>query len=56
MKIGNNSIIKSFSYIEGSNIAKNVTIGPYARLREGTILNDNVKVGNFCRNQKIKNK
>ena len=34
VKIGNNSIIKSFSYIEGSNIAKNVTIGPYARLEK----------------------
>lgn len=52
VKIGNNSIIKSFSYIEGSNIAKNVTIGPYARLREGTILNDNVKVGNFVETKK----
>ena len=54
VKIGNNSIIKSFSYIEGSNIAKNVTIGPYARLREGTILNDNVKVGNFVETKKSK--
>tara|TARA_Y100000591_G_C21776235_1_gene668461 strand:+ start:541 stop:1185 length:645 start_codon:yes stop_codon:yes gene_type:complete len=52
VKIGNNSIIKSFSYIEGSSIAKNVTIGPYARLRSGTTLKDNVRVGNFVETKK----
>ena len=39
--------IKSFSHIEGTKIEKNVIIGPYARLREGTVLKENTKIGNF---------
>ena len=38
VKIGDNSHIKSFSYVEGAKIEKNVIVGPYARLREGTVL------------------
>ena len=47
VKIGDNSYIKSFSYIEGTKIEKNVIVGPYARLRAGTILKSNTKIGNF---------
>ncbi len=52
VKLGDNSHIKSFSYIEGSVIKKNVTVGPYARLREGTILKENTKIGNFVETKK----
>ena len=52
VKVGDNSHIKSFSYIEGTKIEKNVSIGPYARLREGTILKDNSKIGNFVETKK----
>ncbi len=52
VKIGNNSYIKSFSYIEGTRIDKNVIIGPYARLRNGTILKSNTKIGNFVETKK----
>jgi bifunctional UDP-N-acetylglucosamine pyrophosphorylase/glucosamine-1-phosphate N-acetyltransferase len=45
--IGNDVIIKSFSYIEGAKIENNVVIGPFARIRAATILSDNVRVGNF---------
>jgi bifunctional UDP-N-acetylglucosamine pyrophosphorylase/glucosamine-1-phosphate N-acetyltransferase len=54
VKIGDNSHIKSFSYLEGTKIEKNVVIGPYARLREGTILKDNTKIGNFVETKKSK--
>ena len=47
VKVGDNSFIKSFSHIEGTKIYKNVIVGPYARLRNGTILKDNTKIGNF---------
>ena len=47
VKIGDNSYIKSFSYVEGTKIEKNVVVGPYARLRPGTVLKDNSKIGNF---------
>lgn len=52
VKVGDNSLIKSFSYIEGTKVEKNVLIGPYARLREGTILKDNSKIGNFVETKK----
>ena len=52
VKIGDNSHIKSFSCIEGTKIKKNVIVGPYARLREGTILEENTKIGNFVETKK----
>ena len=52
VKIGDNSLIKSFTHIEGTKIEKNVVIGPYARLRPGTILKNNSKVGNFVETKK----
>ena len=52
VKIGDNVYIKSFTHIEGSKIEKNVIIGPYARLRTGTILKSNTKIGNFVETKK----
>ena len=52
VKIGNNSYIKSFSHLEGTKIEKNVIVGPYARLREGTVLRENTKIGNFVETKK----
>ncbi|MBA1339015.1 MAG: bifunctional UDP-N-acetylglucosamine pyrophosphorylase / Glucosamine-1-phosphate N-acetyltransferase [Pelagibacterales bacterium] len=52
VKIGDNSYIKSFSYIEGTTVEKNVVIGPYSRLRAGTILKSNTKIGNFVETKK----
>ena len=36
VKIGNNVTIKSFSHLEGAKLEKNVTVGPYARIRPGS--------------------
>jgi UDP-N-acetylglucosamine diphosphorylase/glucosamine-1-phosphate N-acetyltransferase len=52
VKIGNNVIIKSFSHIEGATIEKNAIIGPYARLRPGTVLKEGAKIGNFVETKK----
>ena len=52
VKIGNNAYIKSFTHIEGTKIEKNVVVGPYARLRPGTILKSNTKIGNFVETKK----
>ena len=52
VKIGDGSYIKSFSHLEGARIEKNVIVGPYARLRPGTILKNNTKVGNFVETKK----
>ena len=47
VKIGNNVTIKSFSHLENCKVENRVDIGPYARIRPGTILKDGSKVGNF---------
>ena len=47
VKIGNNVVIKSFSYLENCKVENKVDIGPYARIRPGTILKEGSKVGNF---------
>jgi bifunctional UDP-N-acetylglucosamine pyrophosphorylase/glucosamine-1-phosphate N-acetyltransferase len=54
VKIGSNSYIKSFSHLVGTKIEKNVVVGPYARLREGTVLKENTKIGNFVETKKSK--
>ena len=52
VKIGNNVLIKSFSHIEGAKIEDKVSLGPYARIREGTILQKGSKIGNFVETKK----
>ena len=47
VKIGSNVIINSFSHLEDCNIKNKVEVGPYARLRPGTILEEGSKIGNF---------
>ncbi len=47
VKIGNNVNIKSFSHFENCKIENKVDIGPYARIRPGTILKEGSKIGNF---------
>ena len=47
VKIGNDVIIKSFSHLENCKIENKVEIGPYARIRPGTILKEGSKIGNF---------
>ncbi|RPD37310.1 bifunctional UDP-N-acetylglucosamine diphosphorylase/glucosamine-1-phosphate N-acetyltransferase GlmU [Candidatus Liberibacter solanacearum] len=40
--------IRAFSYLEGVHVGKNAVIGPFARLRPGTTIEKNVRIGNFC--------
>ena len=47
VKIGNNVKINSFSYLENCKIENKVNIGPYARIRPGTILKEESRIGNF---------
>ena len=47
VKIGNNVIIKSFSHLENCKVENKVEIGPFARIRPGTILKEGSKIGNF---------
>jgi bifunctional UDP-N-acetylglucosamine pyrophosphorylase/glucosamine-1-phosphate N-acetyltransferase len=45
--LGTGTVVHSNSHIEGATTGSNCEIGPFARLRPGAELADNVKVGNF---------
>jgi UDP-N-acetylglucosamine diphosphorylase/glucosamine-1-phosphate N-acetyltransferase len=52
VKIGNNVRIKSFTHIEGAKIENKVEVGPYTRIRKGSILKTGSKIGNFVETKK----
>ena len=54
VSIGDNSIIESFSHLSSASVGSNCNIGPYARLREGSEIGDNAKIGNFVETKKTK--
>ena len=54
VKIGNNAIINSFSHLEDCKIKDKAEVGPYARLRPGTVLEEGSKIGNFVEVKKSK--
>ncbi|UWQ90003.1 bifunctional UDP-N-acetylglucosamine diphosphorylase/glucosamine-1-phosphate N-acetyltransferase GlmU [Rhodobacteraceae bacterium M382] len=39
--------IRAFSHLEGCHVSRGAVVGPYARLRPGTELAENAKIGNF---------
>ncbi|WP_462324434.1 bifunctional UDP-N-acetylglucosamine diphosphorylase/glucosamine-1-phosphate N-acetyltransferase GlmU [Desulfoplanes sp.] len=39
--------VHSFSHIEGAQVGKDCSVGPYARLRPGAVLEQEARVGNF---------
>ncbi len=47
VRVGSGTHIKAFCHFEGAEIGKDVTIGPFARLRPDTILGNEVRIGNF---------
>jgi bifunctional UDP-N-acetylglucosamine pyrophosphorylase/glucosamine-1-phosphate N-acetyltransferase len=47
VKIGSNVTVRAFSHFEQAEIADGCQIGPYARLRPGAKLQEDVHIGNF---------
>lgn len=45
--IGNGAIIKPNTVIDGATIGDDVSVGPFARIRPGTVLAPDAQVGNF---------
>ncbi len=45
--IDSNTKIQANSIVENANIGKSCLIGPYARVRPGTTLGDQVQIGNY---------
>ena len=51
-KIGDDTKILPFSHIDESEIGARCSIGPYARLREGSVIKDGARIGNFVETKK----
>lgn len=54
VKIAKDAIIHPFCHIEGTQIGEKAIIGPFARLRPGTVMGKGTKVGNFVETKKAK--
>jgi bifunctional UDP-N-acetylglucosamine pyrophosphorylase/glucosamine-1-phosphate N-acetyltransferase len=50
--VADNVKIRANSHIEGATIASGCEVGPFARLRPGTILGEKAKIGNFVETKK----
>jgi bifunctional UDP-N-acetylglucosamine pyrophosphorylase/glucosamine-1-phosphate N-acetyltransferase len=48
-----NVTIHPFCHLSGAMIGENCEIGPFARLRQGTILDNQCKIGNFVETKKV---
>ncbi|MBR2141293.1 MAG: bifunctional UDP-N-acetylglucosamine diphosphorylase/glucosamine-1-phosphate N-acetyltransferase GlmU [Rickettsiales bacterium] len=48
VKVHSNVEIRSFSYLENCEIKSGAIIGPFARIRPNTLINENVHIGDFC--------
>ena len=47
VRVAGGARIKAFSHLEGAVVGEGCLVGPFARLRPGTVLAANVHVGNF---------
>lgn len=50
--VADGATIRAFSHLEGARVAGGCEVGPYARLRPGTVLEQGAKVGNFVETKK----
>ncbi|MEM7494428.1 MAG: bifunctional UDP-N-acetylglucosamine diphosphorylase/glucosamine-1-phosphate N-acetyltransferase GlmU [Pseudomonadota bacterium] len=46
--------IRAFSHLEGAQVSSGCVVGPYARLRPGAVLSEDVKIGNFVEVKKTR--
>lgn len=52
--IGKGTIIREYTHLEKTIIGKNCKIGPYCRTREGTVTENDVRLGNFVETKKAR--
>ena len=52
VSIASGTVIHANSHIEGTIIGENSEVGPFARLRPGTVLGTGAKIGNFVETKK----
>ena len=47
VEVADNVVVHAFSHLEGARLASGTSVGPFARLRPGAVLEEGAKVGNF---------
>ena len=47
VSVADDAIIHPMSHLQGAVVGKECSVGPYARLRPGTVLADGARIGNF---------
>ena len=47
VEVGDGATIHAFSHLEGARVGAGASVGPFARLRPGTVLGAGARVGNF---------
>jgi len=47
VKVDDGAVIRSFSHLAGAHVGKAAIVGPFARLRPGATLHEDVHIGNF---------
>jgi bifunctional UDP-N-acetylglucosamine pyrophosphorylase/glucosamine-1-phosphate N-acetyltransferase len=52
VEIADRVAIHAFSHLEGARVLSGASVGPYARLRPGTVLEQGARVGNFVETKK----
>ena len=52
VNVADGSVIHAMSHVQGAVIGKDCSVGPYARLRPGTVLADGARIGNFVETKK----
>jgi bifunctional UDP-N-acetylglucosamine pyrophosphorylase/glucosamine-1-phosphate N-acetyltransferase len=52
VSVADNVKIRANCHIEGTSIASGAEVGPFARLRPGTVLEEKTKIGNFVETKK----
>ena len=52
VSVADGAVIHSFSHLEGANVGSGCSVGPFARLRPGTVMEQGSKVGNFVEMKK----
>ncbi|MEM7098856.1 MAG: bifunctional UDP-N-acetylglucosamine diphosphorylase/glucosamine-1-phosphate N-acetyltransferase GlmU [Pseudomonadota bacterium] len=51
-EIGDNCVVHPHTVVEGAQLKTGVSVGPFARIRPGSVLEDGVKIGNFVETKK----
>jgi bifunctional UDP-N-acetylglucosamine pyrophosphorylase/glucosamine-1-phosphate N-acetyltransferase len=52
VSVADGAVIHPMSHVQEAEIGKGCSVGPYARLRPGTVLQDGARIGNFVETKK----